>query len=196
MSEPGLPRSHFGLIVSLCVNLVLAGIIAMAGYRIFMMPPEPVPAANPQPSPQPPERGQVRQVLSPRFMTKLAPEKKEQILAVVEAHHATLDHLKVEANAARRELLTAFSAPTLDKAALDKAFARTQQADAAVEVEIMKTAGEIAPLLTAEQRKKAAEWRMQHGPMGPMGEGGGFPWHRGHPDHGPQQGHPQDRQDR
>lgn len=166
MSEPSQPRSHLGLIVSLCVNLLLAGVIAMAAYRHFSldrpMPPEPGAM-----QPQPPERTQVRQLLSPRFFFHIAPEKRDQIRDIAKAHRPRLDALKEEANTARRQLLEVFSAPQLDKAALQKALDRTQKADAAVEIEVMKLTAEVAPLLSAEERKKAAEWRSRHpGPFG------------------------------
>ena len=34
------PRTNIALIVSLCVNLLLAGVIATAAYRHFTQPPE------------------------------------------------------------------------------------------------------------------------------------------------------------
>lgn len=176
MSEPAAPRSNIALIVSLCVNLLLAGVIAMAVFRFIAhqqdrylpqeMPPQ-------QQSKQPAERAQVRQLLSPKFLSHLAPQKADQIQDIVDSHREKLDHLKVEANAARREVLTIFAAPTLDQPALEKALARTQAADAKIETEIMKVAAEVAAKLSPEERKKAADWRGHHfgGPMG---------WH---PDH-------------
>lgn len=178
MSEPAAPRSNIALIVSLCVNLLLAGVIAMAVFRFVAhqqerMQPQGTPPQ--QQSTQPPERAQVRQLLSPKFLTHLAPQKADQIRDIVDAHREKLDHLKVEANAARREVLTIFGAPTLDQPALGKALARTQAADAAIETEIMKVAAEVAAKLSPEERKKAADWRGHHfgGPMG---------WHPGNED--------------
>lgn len=180
MSEPSKPRFQMGLIVSLCVNLILAGIIAMAAFRHFSfdkpLPLEPG-AAQPQ---QPLERLQVRQLLSPRFFFHIAPEKRVQIRDIAKAHRPRLDALKEEANAARRQLLEVFSAPVLDKTALQNALDRTQKADAAVEIEVMKLTAEVAPLLSAEERKKAAEWRSRH--PGPFGMQWGGPHMPGPPE--------------
>jgi len=179
MSEPAAPHSNIALIVSLCVNLLLAGVIATAVFRFVAHQqdwflPQGAPPQQQQ-SNQQPERAQVRQLLSPKFLSHLAPEKADQIQGVVDRHHAKLDQLKSDANAARREVLTLFAAPALDQAALDKALARTQAADAAVETEIMKVAAEVATKLSPEERKKAADWRGHHfgNPMG---------WHPGQGD--------------
>jgi len=156
------PTASIALIVSLCVNLLLAGVIATAAVRFFHHPPLP-----PGPfSLQPPERAQLRQLLSPRFLSHMAPEQGEKIRAIVDAHRATLDRLKSEANAGRREVLMRFAAPNVDKDGLVKALARTQIADAAVETEVMRICAEIAPILTPEQRKKAADWRGHHAWVG------------------------------
>jgi len=158
MPQPA-PRTHTALIVSLCVNLLLAGVIAMAAVRHFMQPPEPPIAAQ---AAQPPERAQMRQLLSPRFLSHVVPEQAVKIREIVDAHHEKMNHLKVESNAARREVLALFGAPVLDKEGLTKALARTQVADAAVLSEVMLVTAEIAPILTPEQRKKAADWHEHH----------------------------------
>ena len=176
MTPQPAPRTHTALIVSLCVNLLLAGVIAMAAVRHFTEQPEPPVAAAPV---QPPERGQMRQLLSPRFLSHVAPDQAVKIRDIVDAHREKLDHLKVEANAARREVLTLFGAPVLDKDALVKALARTQLADAAVETEVMHISAEIAPILPPAQRKQAADWHGHH----MMGGGGMMGWHPGPDDH-------------
>lgn len=168
------PRTNIALIVSLCVNLLLAGVIATAAYRHFTQPPEAPMFAGPPPGQQPPERAQLRQLLSPHFLTRIAPDQAAKIRVIVDAHRQTVDHLKAEANAARRDVLTLYGAPGLDKDALTKALLRTQLADAAMEAEIMRVAAEIAPVLSPEQRKKAADWRSQH-----MMGGGPMGWHPG-----------------
>ncbi len=175
MSSQPAPRTNTALIVSLCVNLLLAGVIAMAVFRHFTQPPQAPFAAAQFSGQQPPERAQLRQLLSPRFLSHVAPEQAGKIRAVVDAHRDRLERLRLEANAARRDVLTIFGAPVLDKAALDKALLRLQRTDAAVETEVVRISAEIAPVLTPEQRKKAADWHGHH-MMGPMG------WHPGHGD--------------
>jgi uncharacterized membrane protein len=160
MSEPA-PRFNTALIVSLCVNLLLAGVIAMAAFRFF--PQENATTAVNVPPPGSPERAQVRQLMSPKFLSQVSPESADRIRDIVDAHREKLDHLRVEAQAARREILITFGAPQLDKAALDKALTRMQVADAAVQAEILRAMAETATILTPEERKKAAEWRGHHG---------------------------------
>lgn len=175
MSEPAAPRSNVALIVSLCVNLLLAGVIATAVFRFVAhqegrFQPHGLGPQQQQPGNQPPERAQVRQLLSPKFLTLLAPEKADDILLVVDAHREKLDRLRMEANAARRDVLAAFGAPVLDRAALEQALARTQTADAAIEMEMMNVVADVAPKLSPDERRKAADWRGHH-----MGGG----WHMG-----------------
>lgn len=159
MTEPA-PRFNTALIVSLCVNLLLAGIIAMAAFRFF--PQDNTPNAVTAPPPGSPERAQVRQLMSPKFMSQISPESADRIRDIADAHREKLDHLRVEAQAARREILIIFGAPQLDKAALDKALTRMQVADAAVQAEILRVTAETAMILTPEERRKAAEWRGHH----------------------------------
>jgi len=173
MLPQSAPRTSLALIVSLCVNLLLAGVIAMAAVRHFTAPPR-GPMMAPQAGAQPPERAQLRQLLSPRFLSHIAPDQADKIRDIVDAHREKLDHLKVEANAARREVLSLFGAPAVNQDALAKALARTQIADAAVETEVMAICTQIAPILTPEQRKKAADWHGHH----VWGEG----WHPGRGD--------------
>ncbi|GAA0527359.1 putative membrane protein [Rhizomicrobium palustre] len=194
MSEPA-PRLNTALIVSLCVNLLLAGVIATAMYRFAAHPPGPAPQP---PQAAPSERVQVRQLMSPKFLSHISPEQAAKIRQVAEAHHPKLERLKADAQAARQDLLKIFSAPELDQTALKNGFAKMQAADIAIGTEFTKVALEIAPMLSPEERKKAAEWQSHHGPFGPMGWRPGPPPGRegdshdrdGHDRDGAREGHP------
>jgi uncharacterized membrane protein len=157
---PERPRWSVALIVSLCVNLLLAGVIATAVYRFAVRPPLPMMGGPGGPSFHgQPERQQIRLLLAPRGLMHVVPEKGDAIRAALEAHHPRMDALRADSLAARREVLRLYAAPTLDKPALDKAFARMLQTDAAIEAELVRMSSDVGALLTADERKKVIEWR-------------------------------------
>jgi uncharacterized membrane protein len=165
------PRRNVALIVSICVNLLLAGIIAMAVYRFAFRPPEaPMMMSGPGFGHGLPERQQIRLILTPHGLMRVVPEKQDAIRAVLRPHHENMEKLRAETVAARQEVLRLYAAPTLDKAALDKAFARMLAADAAIEAELVKTSSDVSVLLSPEERKKVLEWQ-------PRGHRG---WREGH----------------
>jgi uncharacterized membrane protein len=175
---PPPERSHWNvaLIVSICVNLLLAGVIATAVFRFAFHPPAPMMGGF-SGRPGHMERQQIRLLLAPRGLMHVVPEKQDAIRAALQPHRAHMDALRAESSAARREVLSLYAAPTLDKAALDKAFARMLKADAAMEAELVEMSSDVSLLLTADERKKVIEWQSH---------GHGFPgrdW-RGH-DGGP-----------
>jgi uncharacterized membrane protein len=166
-------RSNAVLIVSLCLNLVLAGIIAMALVRFFWFRPM-LPVGGAQLS----DRVSVRQVLAPRMLMHIAPDKAAQIRDLARSHRDRFEAVRADAADARRQVLAVYGAPAFDKAALEKALAHMQAADGAVEGEVFKLAVETASVLSPEERKRVSEWRGR----------GGLGW-QGH-GHGP--GHPMD----
>lgn len=171
------PRSNVALIISLCLNLILAGVIAMAVARFVVHGPF-FGHGEPDPLGQSPERVQVHMALSPRTMIHLAPEKADTIRALIRAHRGRIEALRGESMVARRHVLEVFGAPNFDKAAFEKSVGQMQAADAAFETEILKLATETALTLTPEERQKAATW---HGRgHGGRGEDHGMGWRRGH----------------
>lgn len=173
-------RSNVALIVSLCVNLLLAGVIAMAVLRFVIHGPMFMPPRPPGfPNVPMHQRVDVRLALSPRTLMMVAPEHADQIHGIISAHRPRIDTLRGQSFAAREEVLNILKAPAFDKAAFDKALTKMQAADAAVEVEILKVASESAAILTPQERQAAADWRSRHGFGGPFGMG----WR-----HGPQDG--------
>ena len=179
MNETPPRRSNVALIVSLCVNLVLAGVIVMAVFR-FTMHRQMFPPAGPM-GPMA-ERVQVHQILAPRLLMRAAPAKADAIHNLIKNHRDRIDALRADSQGARREVLRLYEAPVFDKPAFDKALAHMQAADAALTTEVLNVASNAAALLSPEERKKAAEWQ-PHGRG--FGRGFGGDWqHHGPPDDG------------
>ena len=153
---PGRTGWNIALIVSVCLNLVLAGVIAMAVYRFAGHPP---PFGHGGPMGGMADRVQVRQIMSPRILSHVAPAKADAIHAAAGPHRARLDPLRAAATAARREVLRLYAAPVFDKPAFDAALAKLQAADAALEIEVFKMASDTAAVLSPEERHKALEWQ-------------------------------------
>jgi uncharacterized membrane protein len=180
-SKPAGP-SNVALIVSLCLNLLLIGIIATAMVRFAMhreltIPPEPPGAMAGGMG-----RGQMHAMLSPRTLMHVAPGKADKIAAVIGAHHGRIDTLRAGSLAARQDVMRLFAAPQFDKAAFDKALLRMQQADAALETEILAIVAETATNLSPEERKAAAAAAgTGHG----HGWGHGRGWRHGRNGNGP-----------
>jgi Spy/CpxP family protein refolding chaperone len=156
---PARPRWNVALIVSLCINLLLAGVIATAVVRFTWHHPM-FPIGGPMgggPMQGQLERQQVHQIMSPRVLMHVAPDKQDALRAVMNAHHDRLEPLKADALNARREVVRLYTAPSYDKPAVDAALARVQAADAAFEVEMLKIAAEAGAVLTPEERQKVIE---------------------------------------
>ncbi len=187
MSDPTVVRpraNHIPLIISLCVNLLLAGVIAIPLVRFAMHGPRFEHHFMHDPLGPSPERAKVQSMLSPRALFFAAPEKADQFKAVFRAHHERVAQLRGDAMAARRKVIETFSAQQFDKAAFDKALVGMQAADSAFEGEILKVVSESAAMLSPEERRKAIAFRpgppmfgdrgrWGHGPAGtPPGEPG------------------------
>lgn len=172
MSEPAspAPRSNIALIISLCVNLLLAGVIVIPLVRFAMHGPI-FGHRMPDPLGQSPERVQVHMALSPRTMLHVAPEKSDEIRALIQTHRPRIDALRAESMAARRHVLDVFGAQNFDKAAFEKSVAQMQAADAAFETEILKLSTEAALRLSPEERQQAAAWHRRGFERGPGDRG-------------------------
>ena len=194
MSATPPRHSNVALIVSLCVNLVLAGVIATAVFRFAVHPTDGRVVSSSAPMAPSPERVQVRQILTPHMLMRAAPAKADAIRDVIKAHRDRIDPLRAASQVARREVLRLYGAPTFDKPAFDQALARMQAADAAVFTEVLKVASESGALLSPEERKKAAEWQQHDHEFGhEHGQGFGGNWqHRGPHGDGPNRDAPND----
>jgi Spy/CpxP family protein refolding chaperone len=175
VSDP--PRRNVALIVSICVNLVLAGIIAMAVFRFQFRPPLIAPiGGHSGPVSGPLERQQVRQLMSPRLLMRVAPDKRGAIRDIAQPYRHDLDGLRDASAAARREVVRLYTAPVYDKAAVERALAKMQAADSAFELKLTKVATEAGGLLTPEERQAVIAWQPRgfHGSGGRHGHGDGF----------------------
>lgn len=203
MSDPVSPpprSSNVALIISLCVNLLLAGLIAIPLVRFafhgpFFGRPPMGDALGPRV-----ERVQMHQMLSPRTLMHAAPDKADKIRSVLDSHRERIDALRDQSMAARRKVMDIFGAAAFNQAAFDKALADMQAADGAFEREILKVVSETAGTLSPEERANAAKWRpfrgrghWRHG--GPGGDRDGMmgpqgPQPGGEPPDGPPEGRP------
>jgi uncharacterized membrane protein len=183
MSNESKPRSgsNVALIVSLCLNFLLAGLIVMALVRFSMIHPLFAPA-TPGDFPRGGGMGHgmwQMQPLSPQAMMNVAPGKAGQIRSIIEAHRPRIHELRMSSFDARNEALRLLAAPAFDKSAYDKSLAKLQNADAALEAEVLKAVSECAAVLSPEERRAAAaappDWGHGHG----YGHGHGHGWRHG-----------------
>lgn len=156
--------SNVALIVSLCVNLILAGVIAMGGFRAF-------------------HHGGMfggghdhgRGGSGAHAFMHLVPAETDKIKNVIAAHRDRIRQLRDEAMAARQDVRSAFAAPDFNQKTFDQALERMRSADVALETEEMKVVSESAAALTPDERRAAAERARDHRGFGMhRGGGGGF----------------------
>ena len=143
MSDPVIAQERRGpsilLIVSLCLNAALVGLIAIAWLR-FPPPHEPKGAG-----------------LSPMALIRMVPAEENKIRAIMEKHHRTIRELRQRSLQARSELFGQLSAPEFDRTAFEKALGDVQTADTALESETMKATAESLEVLTPAERQSVAE---------------------------------------
>ena len=151
-------KSNVALIVSLCINLVLAGVIAMGGFRVFHQGPMF-------------GGGHGRDGSVPHALAHLIPAETDKIKNVIATHRDSIILLRGEAMAARQEVRSAFAAPAFNQKAFDQALERMRVADAALDTEQMKVVSESVATLTPDERRAAAEWAREHRGFG-MHHGG------------------------
>jgi len=152
-------RSNVALVVSLCLNLILIGVIAMGLWRahVMMMPPPEGPG-----------------MLAPQMLMRLAPAEADKIRGILQAHRDRLMQLHQAAMDARRAAHSAFLSPDYNQKAFDDALERVHQADAALEAERLKVVSESIATLTPEERRTLVAWTHDrgHGWRHRMGHGG------------------------
>jgi uncharacterized membrane protein len=179
------------LIVSLCLNFVMIGLLAAMFWRW------PFPARNFAPPPgidlgagdigrshgHGPGMGHGMGLglgqgpLNPHMLEHIAPAKADAIRAVILAHRKPLADLRDASFAARDAAAKVLAADGATQADIGAAFGKVREADAALETEVLKTVAECAALLTPEERRAALEERMKngggHGGFGRFHGGGG-----------------------
>ena len=152
MSNEPSRKTNVALIVSICINVLLVGVIAMALVRASMIHPMWPPFSNVK---QIEKRGviPVQMVLNPRLMMQAAPNERDKIRAVIESHRDKVRTLRVASMGARREVMRQFENPKFDKAAFEQSLARMHDADTALETEVLAVMADSAATLTPEERK-------------------------------------------
>lgn len=158
-------NSNLALIVSLCINLILVGLIAMGGFRAF-------------------HHGWMfggghgfgRGGSASHALMHLVPAETDKIKNVIAAHNDRVLQLRSKAMEARRATLGVFAAPDFNRQAFDRSLERVRSADAALEAEELKVVSESVATLTPDERRDAAERARAHWGFGMHhgGEGHGF----------------------
>jgi uncharacterized membrane protein len=138
------PRSSAVLIVSLCLNVALIGLIAIGLFRFGFRGFEP---------PHPGGGGG----LNAQMLMRMFPAEQGKLEAIAQAHRPKLRMLRLARNQARAEAFQVLSAPGFDSDAFAKALAAIQTADAAFETEQAKETVESVAALTPAERQSVAE---------------------------------------
>ncbi len=174
MSNPNGPleperKSNVALIVSLCLNLLLIGVIAMGTFRMF----HPGMGFG---MGQGFGRGQGPH--APMVLMRLVPAESDKIKAILAYHRDRQMSLGRDAMDARHQVMRAFMDPEFDQQTFDRALEHMRAADAAFEAEQTKVVSESVATLTPEERQAAADSIRSHMPFGRhhrgQGRGRGF----------------------
>jgi uncharacterized membrane protein len=161
------------LVVSVCLNCLLLGLVGMGAARFFWPGPDRV-QAKPSGANHGFYFGIGQGVFNPDMMGRIAVDKADTIRGVVSSHRSQLMALHRDSVAARGDALNIFTSDNFDKTAFERALARIQTSDAAFETETMRVIAASAAVLTTDERKAVAErWRRGRGHGWGMGGGGG-----------------------
>jgi uncharacterized membrane protein len=129
------------LIVSLCLNLALIGLIAIAYMRTGMRHFEP-------------HEGKV--TLSAQSLMRLAPAEEKKIQGIVDAHRKQIHQLRQKSVQARAEAFRLLESRDFNADDFAKSLAAVQNADTALETETMKVTAESVAVLTPAERETVA----------------------------------------
>ena len=152
-------RSHAALIISLCVNLLLVGLIAMALWRAYL--PHPMAGMGPGPG-QGRELGLGQGPLNPHTLIRFAPDEAGKIRKIMEDHGERIQILRIEAIDARHRAMLTFADPQFTPQSFAKALDDVKSADAALEAEALKVVSESAATLTPAERQVIGRRAVQH----------------------------------
>jgi len=140
-SAPPRRRSVL-LIVSLCLNVALAAMIAIGIYNAVQ-----------RNRPRPPGGPLAPQAL----MAEVGPQERAKIQAVIDRHAARLRELRIEAAQARGAAFRIFEEPSFTPQDFSKALERVRAADTAWQDEAAKMTGESVAQLTPQERQAIAQ---------------------------------------
>jgi uncharacterized membrane protein len=144
MSMPEVPvrqKPSLLLIVSLCLNLALIGVVGVMMWR----------SHGRDISPHEPRAG-----LNAQMLMRLIPAESSRIESIVATHRPRLRELRGDAMRARAESFRLLTATDFDAATFAKSLAAVQAADAALETETMKLTADSVAALTPQERALVA----------------------------------------
>lgn len=148
-TQPARIRPSILLIVSLCLNVALIGLVAIALTRFGMHGFEPHDAKG---------------GLSAQALMRMVPTERAKIEVLVAARRGRLRELRAAATQARADSFSVLTSSGFDPAAFARSLAAVQSADAALETETLTlTAESIAVLTPAERARVAQSVRRPHG---------------------------------
>ncbi|MEM7774192.1 MAG: periplasmic heavy metal sensor [Pseudomonadota bacterium] len=138
----GAPRwMKWLLIVSLSINLLIAGFAIGAAWRFRHGPPNVIERIK-------------------RFAHSLPTDRRDAVLSTIETRRATFRELRRELRRARRALGETVAADAFNAAAYQERFDAFKRAQSQLSDHVGGTFGEIAAVLTVEQRRKLLRyWR-------------------------------------
>ncbi|MGD0143555.1 MAG: periplasmic heavy metal sensor [Rhizomicrobium sp.] len=149
MSEPSQPRRGVSaiLIVSLCFNFFLAGIVVLGTLRAIARGPAAVP---------------IRQLLMPQAVKLLlAGDEQGKLDDIIARHRDALKKFRDSAVAARATSFRDFDAANFDAAKFARDLDAVHAADGALEKEAMTSIAETAAALTPRERQSVSD-RLRH----------------------------------
>jgi uncharacterized membrane protein len=147
MSNPAAAPKHQPsvlLIVSLCLNLALIGLVAIAYMRTSLR----------HFAPHEGHEGKV--TLSAQSLMRMAPTEQTKIEGIIDAHRKQMHELRQQAMQARADAFHLLEAHDFRADDFAKSLAAVQGADAALESETMKVTAESVSALTPAERENVA----------------------------------------
>ncbi len=142
MSEaPVRQKPSLLLIVSLCLNVALLGVVGVTLWR----------SNERELEPRAPKAG-----LSAQMLIRMVPAEKAKIEAILSEHRPRLHALRGDAMQARVESFRLLTESNFDSAAFAKSLAQVQTADAALEAETMTITADSVAALTPRERALVA----------------------------------------
>jgi uncharacterized membrane protein len=145
MSETLPPRRGASaiLIVSLCFNFFLAGIVVLGALRAIQRAHAAVP---------------VRQLLMPQAVKLLLPgDEQGKLDGIIAAHKETLDRYRDAAVETRAIAFREYESKDFDAAKFAADLEAIRAADSALEEEALKSMSETAAKLTPQERQTVAD---------------------------------------
>lgn len=174
------PRKwNVALIVSLCLNFLLAGALVVPVVRWSL------PFAADDRSSSGFGHGMHghghgrgfglgQGLLNPHVVMQVAPDKADAIKRILDAHRSKFLALRDAAMAARGDAASKLDANNFSQADFDRSLVAVRDADNALETEVLRTVSEFAGTLSAKERQAAIRNQMQddrnHGPSHRQGK--------------------------